>query len=145
MFHTVHTLIQSLFISSDWIWLVNGRCVYVYCESRVKSTVSLFLIFLVLLLNTFTHSRLRSGPEDLGLTGHDIRYALLVLGLTPSSCINSLWSRFNKVLETFLTDFGPYWHDCIMQLLQICHLHLHDVNLSCHHIPKVLSCAVITY
>lgn len=29
MFHTVHTLIQSLFISSDWIWLVNGRCVYI--------------------------------------------------------------------------------------------------------------------
>ncbi len=37
---------------------------------------------------------------------------------------------FNKVLETFLRDFGPYWHDSITQLLQICRLHIHDTNRS---------------
>ncbi len=75
------------------------------------------------------------------LTGHFIRYTLLVPGWTPfclQNCLNSLWHRFNKVLETFLWDFGPYWHDSIMQLLQICRLHIHDVNLPFHHIPKVL-------
>ncbi len=69
------------------------------------------------------------------------RYSLLVSGWTPfclQNCLNSLWHRFNKVLETFLRDFGPYWHDSITQLLQICRLHIHDDNLSFHHIPKVL-------
>ena len=56
------------------------------------------------------------------LTGHFIRYTLLVLGWTPfclQNCLNPSWYRFNKVLETFLREFGPYWHDSIMQLLQI--------------------------
>ncbi len=43
-----------------------------------------------------------------------------------------------KVLETFLLDSGPYCHDNITQLLQICRLHIHDTNLPFHHIPKVL-------
>ncbi len=75
------------------------------------------------------------------LTGHFIRYTLLVRVWTPfclQNCLNSSWHRFNKVLETFLRDFGPYCHDSITQLLQICRLHIHDVNLSFHHIPKVL-------
>ncbi len=62
-------------------------------------------------------------------------------GLDPfclQNCLNSSWHRFNKVLETFLRDFGLYWYDNITQLLQICHLLIHDVNLSFHHIPKVL-------
>ncbi len=40
-----------------------------------------------------------------------IRYTLLVPGWTPfcsQNCLNSSWHRFNKVLETFLRDFGPY-------------------------------------
>ncbi len=37
-----------------------------------------------------------------------------------------------------LRDVGPYWHDSITQFLQICRLNIHDVNLSFHHIPKVL-------
>ncbi len=68
--------------------------------------------------------------------GHFIRYTLLVPGWTPfclQNWLNSLWHRFNKVLETFLRDFGPYWHDSITQLLQICRLHIHDVNLPFHH------------
>ncbi len=75
------------------------------------------------------------------LTGHFIRYILLVSGWTHfclQNCFNSSWRRFNKVLETFLRDFGPYCHDSITQFLQICRLHIHDVNLSFHHIPKVL-------
>ncbi len=75
------------------------------------------------------------------LTGYFIRYPLLVPGWTPfcfQNCLNSSWHRFDKVLETFLRDFGPYWHDSITQLLQICRLHIHDANLPFHHIPKVL-------
>ncbi len=48
------------------------------------------------------------------LTGHFIRYTLLVPSWTPfyiQNCLNSSWHKFNKVLETFLRDFGPYWHD----------------------------------
>ncbi len=74
------------------------------------------------------------------LTGHFIRYTLLVPGWT-AFCLqnfNSSWHRFTKVLETFLRDFDPYWHDSITQLLQICRLHIHDANLPFHHIPKVL-------
>ncbi len=36
---------------------------------------------------------------------------LLVPGWTPfclQNCLNSLWHRFNKVLETILRDYGPY-------------------------------------
>ncbi len=57
------------------------------------------------------------------LTGHFIRYNLLAPVWTHfcrQNCLNSSWDRFNKVLETFLRVFGPYWHDSITQLLQIC-------------------------
>ncbi len=75
------------------------------------------------------------------LTGHFTRYILLVPGWTPfclQNCFKSSWHRFNKVLEKFLRDFGPYWHDSIAQLLQICRLHIHNANLPFHHIPNVL-------
>ncbi len=45
------------------------------------------------------------------LTGHIIMYTLLVPGWTPfclQNYLNSSWHRFNKVLETFLRDVGPY-------------------------------------
>jgi len=42
------------------------------------------------------------------------------------------------VLETFIRDIGPYCHESIMQLLQICRLQIHDANLPFYHIPKVL-------
>lgn len=48
------------------------------------------------------------------------------------SCFKSLWNRFNKVLETRLRGFAPYWNDWI------CQLHSHDVNPSFWHIPKML-------
>ncbi len=54
------------------------------------------------------------------LTGHFIRYTLPVPGWTPfclQNCLNSSWHRFNKVLETLLRDFGPYWYDSITQFL----------------------------
>ncbi len=93
-----------------------------------------------------TESRPQLGNLWYTLTDHFIRYTLLVPGWTPvclQNCLNSSWHRFNKVLETFLRDFGPYWYDSITQLLQICRLHIHDVNLSFHHIPKVLYCTEI--
>ncbi len=49
--------------------------------------------------------------RDYTLTGHFIRYTLLVPGWSPfclQNCLNSSWHRFNKVLETFLRYFGPY-------------------------------------
>ncbi len=73
------------------------------------------------------------------LTGHFIRYTFLVPGWTHFcllNCLNSSWHRFNKVLETFLRDFGPYWHDSITQLLQIYRLHIHDANLPVPTHPK---------
>ncbi len=75
------------------------------------------------------------------LTANFIRYTLLVPGWTPfclQNCLNSSWHRFNKVMETFLRDFCMYWQDIITQLLQICRLHIYDVNLPFHHIPKLL-------
>ncbi len=74
-------------------------------------------------------------------TGHLFRFTLLVLGRTPlclQNCLNASWHRFNKMLEIFLRYFGPYWHESITQLLQICRLHIHDAILPFHHIPKVL-------
>ncbi len=60
-----------------------------------------------------------SPPESRGGSGGCwgasapfIRYTLLVPGWTTlclQNCLNSLWHRFNKVLKTFLRDFGPYW------------------------------------
>ncbi len=43
---------------------------------------------------------------------------------TLTNCLNSSWHKFNEVLETFLSYFGTYWHESIMQMLQICrHAH----------------------
>ncbi len=70
---------------------------------------------------------MRKGRRTYTLTGHFIRYTLLVPGGTTfclQNCLNYSWHRFNKVLETFLRDFCPYWHDSITQLLQICRLHI---------------------
>ncbi len=53
-------------------------------------------------------------------TGDEVRWDWLgcesgcsvsVLGWTPfclQNCLNSSWHRFNKVLETFFRDVGPY-------------------------------------
>ncbi len=42
---------------------------------------------------------------------HSLATLLASTGLDPfclHNCLNSLWQRFNKVLETFLRDFGPH-------------------------------------
>lgn len=44
------------------------------------------------------------------------------------NCLNSSCHSFNKVLETFLRDVGPYWHVGVTQFLQICQLLIPDVN-----------------
>ena len=72
---------------------------------------------------------------------HFIRYTLPIKVWTPfclQNCFNYSRHTLNKVLETFLGDFAPCWHDSITQLLQICWLHIYDANLPFHHIPKVL-------
>ncbi len=109
-----------------------------YCICRLISPLET-------VLSSFSHHRCvwiwwittPRRPEEKQYT----LYTLLVPGWIPfflQNGLNSSWHRFNKVLETFLRDFGPYWHDSITQLLQICLLHIHDENLSFHHIPKLL-------
>ncbi len=128
---------------------LNGHFTFTFtfmhlADAFIQSDLQLHSGYTFSLVHVFpwnrTHNLLRSWHNALPLshTGtHFIRYTLLVPGWTPF-CLNSLWHRFNKVLETFLRDFGPYWHDSITQLLQICRLHIHDANLPFHHIPKVL-------
>ncbi len=68
---------------------------------------------------------------------------LLVPGWTPfclQNCFNSLWHRFNKMLKTFLRDFGPYWHDSIMQLLEICRLQISRSTTSQRYSIGLRSC-----
>ncbi len=104
--------------------LYRYRYIYIYIYIYID-------IYIYIYIYTHTHTH----------TGHFIRYTLLVPGWTNfclQNCLNSSWHRFNKVLEAFLRDFGPYWHDSITQLLQICRLHIHDANLPFHHIPNVL-------
>lgn len=43
-------------------------------------------------------------------------------------CLDCVRYTFNKVLETFLKDFGPHWHDSIV--LQICRLHICDASFT---------------
>ncbi len=113
-------------------------CVYLYIHNKYVQYTQ------ILCKQTFildAINRLRALTYICTLTGHFIRYTLLEPGWTPfclQNCLNSLWHRFNKVLEIFLRDFVPYWHDSITQLLQFCRLHIHDENLPFHHIPKVL-------
>ncbi len=81
-----------------------------------------------------------TDARNIYLYMQDYIHSLATLLGTPclQNCLNSSWHRFNEVFETFLRDFGSYCHDSITQLLQICRLHIHDENLSFHHIPKVL-------
>ncbi len=110
---------------------VNGyiTLISLHCLLKSQKFCMLPYFYACLILHAYT------------LTDHFIRYTLLVPGWTPlclQNCFNYSWHRFNKVLETFLRDFGPYWYDSITRLLQICRLHIHDANLPFHHIPKVL-------
>lgn len=50
--------------------------------------------------------------------------ALIIYGLDSTRC----WKHFSQ--------FAPYWHDCIIQLLQI---FIHNANPLFHHIPKALN------
>ncbi len=76
-------------------------------------------------------ARLVTLEVDWSLSEIPIRWSLDVTRSyrLKGNCLNFSWHRFNKVLETFLRDFGPYWHDSITQLLQIYRLHIHDANL----------------
>lgn len=65
------------------------------------------------------------------LTGHFIRYTLLVKGWTPFTYLPTF--TLNK---PFLRKFGPSWHVDIMQVLQICWLLICDENLPVAPHPK---------
>lgn len=45
-------------------------------------------------------------------------------------CCNSLWHRFNKVMETFLRDFAQYWNVCFTTFYwtEMCWDHLSPAN-----------------
>lgn len=71
-------------------------------------------------------------PMHSTLTWHFIKiYTLEMPGWTPL-CLHNYFSSSYHTLNTFLIDFGPYWHDSIAQLLQI-----QIANLPFHRIPKV--------
>ncbi len=85
------------------------------------------------------YANLMSTQQQHTLTGHFIKYTLLVPDWTHfclQNCLNSSWHRFKKVLETFLRDFGPYWHESITRLLQICRLHIHGCESPVPPHPK---------
>lgn len=72
------------------------------------------------------------------LTAHFISYIKIVSSSTPfcsQKSVKSSCHGFNKVLKTFLRHFGPCRHGSSMQLLHICRLYLHDVNVPLHYIP----------
>ncbi len=120
---------SSMAVRICWILAGTGqRCQNLGCSGFIPTPLnpSYSIYFVTAMLQCTSSSRSSTSSS---------------LFLTPvclQSCLNSSWHRFNKVLETFLRDFGPYWHDSITQFLQICRLHIHDVNLPFHHIPKVL-------
>lgn len=51
---------------------------------------------------------------------------------------NSSWHWFNIVLEIFIRELGPFWHDSFRQLLKIYRLRIQDLNDPFHQIPQVL-------
>ncbi len=70
------------------------------------------------------------------LTGHFIRYTLLVPGWTPfclQNCLNSSWHRFNKMLEKMRISRSTTSQRCSIGLRSgDCGGHLSKVNsLSC--------------
>ncbi len=70
--------------------LFKGCSIDYICQAQVFKPVVIVIII----------------KKNYTLTGHFIRTPFCL-----QNCLNSSWHRFNKVLETFLTDFGPYWHD----------------------------------
>ncbi len=122
-----------------YIQMVKAKCIFL--PNHNFNAISLAMLTINKHSKEYKYSYIYICIHIPTLTGHFIRFTLLVPGWTPfclQNCLHSSWHRFNKVLETFLRDFGPYWHNSVMQLLQICRLHIHDANLPFHHIPKVL-------
>ncbi len=105
-------------VSTDHFLPIQVRCLKDHGEFEIDDGTVILLkknsqvtIFLRACLNLITRISLTRDIYIHSLTGHFIRYTLLVTGLTHfclQSCLNSSWHRFNKVLETFLRDFGPY-------------------------------------
>ncbi len=120
---------SSMAVRSCWLLAGTGT----HCQNLGRSGFiptqlnPRYNIYFVTAMLQYTSSSRSSTSSSFFLTPFCLR-----------NFLNSSSHRFNKVLETFLRDVGPYWHDSITQLLQICQLHFHDVNLPFHHIPKEL-------
>ncbi len=111
--HDINTSVQQLY--SKYHWTYSRRKINGPFDHRVSS----------------------SAHHNIEVSAH--HWSLPVFWSSPFAfTVLILCDRFNKMLETLLRDFGPYCHDSITQLLQICRLHIHDENLPFHHIPKML-------
>lgn len=72
--------------------------------------------------------------------GHFIRNILVVLFWTIlflQNHLKSLWQSYNEVLELCFRSFVPDW--------QISLLHMHDINLLFHDIPRGLHLTELLY
>ncbi len=113
--------------SCDLMWSIITKSVmkknWTCSAAPLELTLASSFIRKCMRLIVHFYSELTSNSRHIyiyTLTGHFIRYTLQVLGwafFCLQNRLNSLWHRFNKGLETFLRDFGPYWHDSIMQFL----------------------------
>lgn len=76
---------------------------------------------------------------------HYIYFASMGLDLLlPSELPFNSWPRSNKVLETFLTNFGPYWHGSITVAADLWAVYPWARSLF-HHTPVLyLDWAVVT-
>lgn len=82
---------------------------------------------------------IRGGPKCAGYQKDShmlaLTHTLLVLGYTFFFLNKHTWALIScgvpstRCWKRSLRDFGPYWHDSSAQLLQICRLHMYDVNL----------------
>ncbi len=114
-------------------------CEILYINSHTY-IYTVYSVHIYLHTHTHTHARTHAHTHTHTHTGHFIMYILLVPGWTPFAFRTALILRGIDSTRCWKhsSGFCPYWHDNITQLLQICRLHIHDVNLPFHHITKML-------
>ncbi len=132
-FYTKQGLKETWYISYNFIECIKCKkflCfslfmtisyLYMYSHTHIYNLIKYISIFKIRIKKNINDIYIHIYIYTHTLTGLFLRYTLLVPGWTPfclQNCLNSSWHRFNKVLETFLRDFGPYWHDSITQLRQ---------------------------
>jgi len=109
-----------------------------------QSHLCQFSLFLCNIYCTLCFVLLHIMRKLLTFTSCFVRYTSLVpcwTTLCLQNCLNFSWYKFKNVLQTFLRDFGSYWHNSVTLLLQICRLKIHYVNLPLHCNPIELRSA----